>query len=72
MLGGERSSVGVVYMGREGVDRMWYETIMDWLKGQIQVVQQRGCRIILGGGRDFNRHIRNEEQSIKGNKAPPS
>ena len=31
VLGGERSSVGVVYMRREGVDRTWYDTIMDWL-----------------------------------------
>ena len=38
-------------MGRERVDRTRYDTIMDWLKGQIQDVQQRGCRIILGGGR---------------------
>ena len=49
--------------------------LMDWLKGRIQDVQQRGCRIILGGGggggggeRDSNSHIRNKEQSIKGNK----
>ena len=58
-------------MGRERVDRTRYDTIMDWLKGRIQDVQQRGCRIILGGGggeRDSNRHIRNEEQGIKGNK----
>ena len=26
------SSVGVVYMGRERVDRTQYDTIMDWLK----------------------------------------
>ena len=41
--------MGVVYIGRERVDRTWYDTIMDWLKGRIQDVQQRGCRIILGG-----------------------
>ena len=42
---------------------------MDWLKGRIQDVQQRGCRIILGrGGERLYRHIRNEEQGIKGNK----
>ena len=29
-------------MGRERVDRRRYDTIMDWLKGQIQDVQQRG------------------------------
>ena len=32
-------------------DRRRYDTIMDWLKGRIQDVQQRGCRIILGGER---------------------
>ena len=37
-------------MGRERVDRRRYDTIMDWLKGRTQDVQQRGCRIILGGG----------------------
>ena len=36
VLGGERSSVGVVYMERDGVDRTWYDTIMDWLKGKNQ------------------------------------
>ena len=36
MLGGERSSVGVVYTGREGVDRTWYETIMDWLRDKFR------------------------------------
>ena len=36
-------------MGRERVDRTRYDTIMDWLKGRIQDVQQRGCRIILRG-----------------------
>ena len=36
-------------MGRERVDRTRYDTILDWLKGRIQDVQQRGCRIILGG-----------------------
>ena len=29
-------------MGRERVDRMRYDSIMDWLKGRIQDVQQRG------------------------------
>ena len=57
--------MGVVYMGRERVDRTRYDTIMDWLKGRIQDVQQRGCRIILGGRETL---IRNEEQCIKGNK----
>ena len=28
--------------GRERVDRTRYDTIMDWLKGRIQDVQQRG------------------------------
>ena len=36
VLGGERSSVGVVYMEREGVYRTWYDTIMDWLKKKNQ------------------------------------
>ena len=67
VLGGERSSVGVVYMGREGVDRTWYDTIIVWLKGKNQELQRRGCRIIRGGG-DLNRHIRNGEQGIKENK----
>ena len=40
VLGGERSSVGVAYMGRQVVDRTWYDTIMDWLKGRD--LQQRG------------------------------
>ena len=40
VLGGERSSVGVVHMGRQGVDITWYDTIMDWLKGGD--LQQRG------------------------------
>ena len=34
VLGGEWSSVGVVYMGREGLHRTWYDTIMDWLTGK--------------------------------------
>ena len=50
VFGGERSSVGVVYMGREGVDRTWYDTLMYWLKGKNQELQQRGCRTILRGG----------------------
>ena len=50
--------MGVVYIGREGVDRTWYDTIIDWHKE----LQRRGCRIILGG------HIRKGEQGIKGNK----
>ena len=37
--------------GEERVDRTQYDTIMDWVKGRIQDVQQRGCRIILGGER---------------------
>ena len=37
-------------MGREGVDRSWCDTIMDWLKGENQELQQKGCRIILGQG----------------------
>ena len=42
---------------------------MDWLNGKNQELQQRGCRIILGGGGvDLNGHIRNGEQGIKGNK----
>ena len=75
VLGGERILVGVVYMGREGVDRIWYDTIMDWLNGKDQELQRRGSRIILGGGgggagggEDLNGHIRNGEQWIKGNK----
>ena len=49
-------------MGMEVVDRTWYDTIIDWHKE----LQQRGCRIILG--RDYNGHIRNGKQGIKGNK----
>ena len=66
VLGGEKTAVGVVYMGREGVDREWNDRIMEWLRRQIQELQQRGCRLILGG--DFNGHIGNGEQGIKGNK----
>ena len=33
--------MGVVYLERERVDRTRYDTIMDWLKGRIQDVQQR-------------------------------
>ena len=68
VLGGERSSVGVVYMGREGVDITWYDTIMDWLKGENQELHRRRCRIILGEGGGLNGHIRNGEQGIKENK----
>ena len=65
--------LGVVYMRRKGVGT-WYDAIMDWLMGQNQELQQRGCRIILGGGEggggvgDLNGHISNREQAIKGNK----
>ena len=52
VLGGERSTVGVVYMGREGVKRTWYDTILDWLKGKDQELQRRGCRITVGSGRE--------------------
>ena len=66
VLGGEKTAVGVVNMGREGVDREWNDRIMEWLRRQIQELQRRGHRIILGG--DFNGHIGNGEQGIKGNK----
>ena len=66
VLGGVKTAVGVVYMGREGVDREWNDRIMEWLRRQIQELQRRGRRIILGG--DFNGHIGNGEQGIKGNK----
>ena len=66
ILGGDKTAVGVVYMGREGMDGEWNDRIMEWLRRQVQELQRRGHRIILGG--DFNGHIGNGEQGIKGNK----
>ena len=66
VLGGDKTAMGVVYMGREGTDRVRNDRIMEWLRRQVQELQQRGHRIILGG--DFNGHIGNGEQGIKGNK----
>ena len=39
---------------------------MEWLKRQVQELQQQGHRIILGG--DFTGNIGNGEQGMKGNK----
>ena len=62
VLGGEKMAVGVVYMGREGVDREWNDRIMEWLRRQIQELQRRGRRIILGG--DFNGHHGLSQQGV--------